>query len=163
MFDFECKWFHQAPGWVVVRGRDISTSQARVRNRHVGWDGYDKQITSRAGARPSACVTPIFEGVVAGVAMAALAPSLWSRRLHDADADALRYRLLAAQLRPRQSQIRALRERVLAALSDEAAALDALEAAAERQQEQQQHALKYGQYLNVLSLSARGRRKRRQH
>ena len=104
-----------------------------------------------------------FHGVVAGVAMAALAPSLWSRRLHDADADALRYRLLAAQLRPRQSQIRALRERVLAALSDEAAALDALEAAAERQQEQQQHALKYGQYLNVLSLSARGRRKRRQH
>jgi hypothetical protein len=91
-------------------------------------------------------------GVVAGVAMAALAPSLWSRRLHDADADALRYRLLAAQLRPRQSQIRALRERVLAALSDEAAALDALEAAAERQQEQQQNALKYGQYLNVLSV-----------
>ena len=68
--------------------------------------------------------------------MAALAPSLWSRRLHDADADALRYRLLAAQLRPRQSQIRALRERVLAALSDEAAALDALEAAAERRKKE---------------------------
>ena len=89
---------------------------------------------------------------MAATSAAVATAELWESRLLDVDAEALRYRLVAAQLRPRQQQIGAVRDRVLTALADEATALDALEAESVRQQQQQQHALKYGQYLNVLSV-----------
>lgn len=78
--------------------------------------------------------------------------ALWQRRLLDVDAEALRYELATKQLRLRDRQVAALRDRVLAALREEAAALDALEAESVRQHQQHEQALKYGQYLNVLSV-----------
>lgn len=68
----------------------------------------------------------------------------WEARLLDIEADALRYRMAASRLRPRPEQICALRDCVLEALADEAGTLDALEAEASRQMQQQQQALKYG-------------------
>ena len=73
-----------------------------------------------------------------------LATLNWEARLHEVEAEALRFRMAASRLRPKQHHINALRDQVLAALADEATALEMLEAESLRQQKQQQHALKYG-------------------
>ena len=80
-----------------------------------------------------------------------LAHALWDQRLLETDAEALRYRMAASRLRLRRGQVDTLRQRVQACLDAELRALEALEAEALRQHLQQLHALKYGQYLSVLS------------
>jgi hypothetical protein len=80
-----------------------------------------------------------------------LGHSAWEERFLEAEAEALRYRMASSRLRLRRRQINGLRQRVQLALEEEQAALQALEAEAVRQQQQQQQALKYGQYLSVLS------------
>ena len=82
---------------------------------------------------------------------APLAHALWDQRLLETDAEALRYRMAASRLRLRRGQVDTLRQRVQACLDAELRALEALEAEALRQHLQQLHALKYGQYLSVLS------------
>ena len=81
----------------------------------------------------------------------ALAYAEWDTRLLDAEAEALRYRMSSMRLRLSNRSVAQLQDCVMAALNSEVEALAALEAEAVRQQQQQQHALKYGQYLSVLS------------
>lgn len=83
--------------------------------------------------------------------MPAFAFSAWDERLIEAEAEALRYRMTTSRLRLSQRQVAALQQQVASALEAEQMALEALEAEAVRQHEQQQHALKYGQYISVLS------------
>ena len=73
-----------------------------------------------------------------------LAGWLWEDRLLQLDEDALRLRLAVKKFRPRKHQIDQLAAKVLEALDAESAAIDALEAEARRQEQQQQRALKYG-------------------
>ena len=68
----------------------------------------------------------------------------WEDRLLKLDEDALRTRLAMKKLRPRQQQVNLLAQRVLQAFDVESEAIDALEAEAQRQHQQQQAALKYG-------------------
>ena len=84
-------------------------------------------------------------------ACGSLAHSEWERRLLDTEAEALRYRMAASRLRLSNRHVASLQESVARALDAEIKSLAALEAEAVRQHHQQQHALKYGQYLSVLS------------
>ena len=77
--------------------------------------------------------------------------SAWDERLIETDAEALRYRMTVNRLRLSRRHVAALEKSVETALQAEQSTLEALEAEAVRQHEQQQHALKYGQYLSVLS------------
>ena len=65
-------------------------------------------------------------------------------RLIAMQADVCRYRMAASRLRIRRPQMLALEEAVQQALSSELSALQALEAEAVRQEQQQLQALKYG-------------------
>ena len=69
----------------------------------------------------------------------------------EVDAEALRYRMTVSRLRLSRRCVANLQQSVASALDTEQRALEALEAEALRQHLQQLHALKYGQYLSVLS------------
>ena len=83
--------------------------------------------------------------------MSSLATAAWDERLLEVDAAALRYRMTANRLRLGRHKIDELRNIVSGALDAELHTLEALEAEAVRQHEQQKRALKFGQYLAVLS------------
>lgn len=68
----------------------------------------------------------------------------WEARLIEMDADAVRQRMAANAFRLGPPHIAALRRSVELALDEESRALEALEAESLRQQQQQQHAIKYG-------------------
>lgn len=84
--------------------------------------------SSKAASRPS--------GGMAG--------AQWDLRLVEVDAEAVRYRMAAKRLRLGKQQVRMLHDRVATALEAELESLQALEAEAIRQQQQQHNASKYG-------------------
>jgi hypothetical protein len=72
------------------------------------------------------------------------AAAVWEHRLLETEAEALRYRMAASRLKLKGSQVTALQEHVAAALNEELKSLEALEAEAVRQQQQEEQASKYG-------------------
>ena len=72
------------------------------------------------------------------------AAAVWEHRLLETEAEALRYRMAASRLKLNGSQVTALQEHVAAALNEELKSLEALEAEAVRQQQQEEQASKYG-------------------